>query len=1246
MIRRLYIEKKPSFRQEAQLLRDDLRAALNLSELHDLRIALRYDVEGVADSDWETVKTTVFAELPVESAYDEVLPTQSGDQLFAVEFLPGQYDQRADSAEQCTELVTRKRPHVASATIYVLEGDLSDLDVARVKTYLINAVDSREALLDKPNSLERLAKDPEPVPALLDFIHADEKAREKIRSALGLAMTSADLAFCQSYFRDTEERDPTLTEIKLLDTYWSDHCRHTTFLTEITHVTIAESPLTGPINAAWANYRAIRDQLYGAETERPVCMMDLACIAAKHLRRLGKLDDLEVSEEINAASIVVPVTIDDQVEPWLVMFKNETHNHPTEIEPFGGAATCLGGAIRDPLSGRSYVYQAMRVTGAADPRVPYAETLPGKLPQKKITRGAAHGYSSYGNQIGLATGMVHEVYHPGYVAKRMEIGAVIAATPQSHVRREEPIPGDVIVVVGGPTGRDGVGGATGSSKEHDTTALENSAEVQKGDPVCERKLQRLFRRKDVATLIKRCNDFGAGGVSVAIGELAPSLEIDLDSIPTKYDGLDGTELALSESQERMAVVLDPADVDAFKTAALSENLVAVVAAKVTDSGRLKMNWRGTTIVDLDRNFLDTNGVRCTSTVEITAPSTENNPLTSTREIKDLQAAWLESIGALPNASQRGLIEMFDSTIGAGSVLHPFGGKTQSTQTEAMAALIPVLKGKTTTATLMSFGFDPEIASWSPYHGALIAVLDSVARIVATGGDLARIRLTFQEYFERLREDPKRWGKPFAALLGALDAQTKLEIGAVGGKDSMSGSFNELDVPPTLVSFAVAPVDARIVISPEFKSAGNTLAQIAIPRDGNGLPNLDAVPAIYATVTQAIAGGTILSARALRRGGIAQAVSEMAFGNQLGVHFNEILSASDLFRPLFGDLLVEVPSATDAQVLGAQIIGTITEEHSIRFGTTQIDLHTAKSAWEKPLESVFPTTLPTPVTPVAHLRFEPRKPLIALHKVARPRVVIPVFPGTNCEYDSARAFQQAGAEVETVLFRNSSPQDIEASIAELEQAIRKSQILMIPGGFSAGDEPAGSGKFISAVFRSHRLTDATMDLLKNRDGLALGICNGFQALIKLGLITHGHIQPQDERDGTLTHNLLGRHVSCYAQTKIVSKKSPWLTQCKLGEEHLIAMSHGEGRIVATDEMVQNWISQDQIAIQYVNPQGQPTLELPYNPNGSAHAIEALTSPCGRILGKMGHSERAGPFIGKNLTGNKDQPIFQAGIAYFA
>ncbi|NDV61205.1 phosphoribosylformylglycinamidine synthase [Puniceicoccales bacterium CK1056] len=1245
MIRRVYVEKREEFRQEARALRDDICRDLRIEGLGAVRHLLRYDVEGISEEVWETSKQSLFSEPAIEVIFEKA-PWEPDSTVFAVEYLPGQFDQRADSAQQCLKILADCDPVVRCAEVYILEGQLPDEEVARIKAYRINPVDSREAALERPETLRHPVPEPESVATLEGFRSGDSFFLNALHKELGLAMSLEDLAFCQQWFKEEAGRDPSLTEIKLLDTYWSDHCRHTTFLTEITSVEIESGPLSGGIESAWASYKAAREDVYGKDPSgRPVCLMDIALMGMKSLRKAGKLPELEVSEEVNAASIVVPVERDGATEEWLVMFKNETHNHPTEIEPFGGAATCLGGAIRDPLSGRSYVYQAMRVTGCADPRQEVSQTLPGKLPQKKITLEAAHGYSSYGNQIGLATGMVNEVYHPGYVAKRMEIGAVIAAAPRSQVVRGTPEPGDVIVLVGGSTGRDGIGGATGSSKEHTDTALENAAEVQKGDPPMERKLQRLFRDPEVSGMIKRCNDFGAGGVSVAIGELADGLEIDLDAVPLKYDGLDGTEIALSESQERMAVVLDPKDLQAFLDHSAAENLQAVKVADVTEEARLKMTWRGQTIVDISRKFLDTNGVRQQAAVKVTHP-TGQNPLLLEEETIPLKTQWEERLSELNVCSQKGLVERFDSTIGAGSVLHPFGGAERITPTEAMAAKIPLLEGDTRMGTLMSFGFHPEVAAWSPFHGALYAVIESVSRLVATGGRLEDTYLTFQEYFEKLRNDPARWGKPFAALLGAWLVQKELGIAAIGGKDSMSGSFKDMDVPPTLVSFAVCPVEVSRVISPEFKGADHPVARVSIPNDGSGMPDWDVLKRNYESITNAIARGDVLSASVVREGGMAAAVSKMSFGNKIGMNFEGEVSRSELFGRDFGAILLELKPGVEASSLNGEYVGRTCSEPFITVNGESLSLDRLRKVWEAPLESVFPTHVEVEKKSVNLQMFEPHSIRGSKSRAARPRVLIPVFPGTNCEYDSARAFEAAGAEAEILVIRNRTHSEIEESLQALEKKIDQAQILMLSGGFSAGDEPGGSGKFIASVFRNERVAEATRRLYKERDGLILGICNGFQALVKLGLLPYGKIQPMAADHPSLTVNHLGRHVSCYVRTKVVSRLSPWLSECPLGQETLTPVSHGEGRFVGSSEVLASLFRNDQVATQYVDANGKPTLQLPDNPNGSMEAIEGITSPCGRIFGKMGHSERVGSYVGINIPGNKVQPIFASGVKYFS
>ena len=1247
-MKRIFVEKKAAFREHTKAVLQDLRESLGLSGAEDLRIAQRYDIDGLSEEDFRKTLPTIFAESQVDDVFEDALPCGADDKVFAVEYLPGQFDQRADSAAQCVQMLTRKeRPLIASALVYVIRGNVSDEDLARVKAYLINPVDSREASLEVPETLRRGVPAPAPIPRLEDFSRKTPEELSALRRELGLAMSDADLAFVQKYFRDEERRGPTLTEIRVLDTYWSDHCRHTTFLTRLNRVSFDDSPLLAPVEKAWERYLALRREL-GRE-DKTVCLMDVALLAMRELKKQGKLDDLEVSEEINAASIVVPVTVDGKTEDWLVMFKNETHNHPTEIEPFGGAATCLGGAIRDPLSGRSYVYQAMRVTGAADPRAPFSKTLSGKLPQRKIVRGAAQGYSSYGNQIGLATGTVHEIYHPGYVAKRLEIGAVIAAGPKKNVVRGTPVPGDVIVLVGGRTGRDGIGGATGSSKEHTEHALENSAEVQKGDAPTERKLQRLFRDPDVARLIKRCNDFGAGGVSVAVGELAPSLDIRLDCVPRKYEGLNGTELAISESQERMAVVLDPADFEKFRAAADRENLESTPIADVTDSGRLRMFWQGEAIVDLRRAFLDTNGATQETDARVCAPDPAKNPLLPKPLLgNDAAKTWLNVVGSLRCCGQRGLVERFDASIGAGTVLHPFGGKTQTTPIEAMAAKIPVLEGETDDCTLMSFGFDPELSSWSPAHGAAFAVVDSVARLAAAGGDPAKARLTLQEYFEKLGSDPARWGKPLAALLGAFTAQLELGNGAVGGKDSMSGSFKNLDVPPTLVSFAVVPAKASGVISPELKRAGTKIVRVPAKYAEDRMPDWADLRGKLAAVHRLVASGRVLSARTVRAGGLAAALAEMAFGNGVGVALDAAPDAK-FFVPEYGAWVLEVPADEALDGLEHETLGRTQEKEEISWNGGSVSLAALREAWEAPLEAVFPTRAAPADTAPAPQVFSCAARAVPAHakiRVAKPRVFIPVFPGSNCEYDTARAFREAGAEPEIFVVRNLTTAAVEESLRAIAEKISQAQILMIPGGFSAGDEPDGSGKFIASVFKNPAVRDATNALIKERDGLILGICNGFQALIKLGLVPFGEIRDMDASCPTLFRNRIGRHISRYVHTRVASVKSPWLSNVNVGDVFTIPASHGEGNFTATPETVARLAANGQIAFQYCDAAGTPSYDIACNPNGSYQAIEGILSPDGRVLGKMGHSERRGTDVGKNVPGNKNQPIFAAGVAYFA
>ena len=1244
-IKRIYVEKKEGCNIEASQLLADIKENLGLTNLTGLRILNRYDVEDIADDVFEAASKTIFSEPPVDYIYNETFEMAEDETAFSMEYLPGQYDQRADSAMQCIQIISGDdKAVVASAKTYVLKGKLSTEDVEKIKHYCINPVDSREASMEKPATLKMDLTIPTTVETIDGFVDMDEKALLDYRKSLGLAMSEADIIFCQKYFRDTEKRNPTITEIRVIDTYWSDHCRHTTFATHINDVTFEDGKYKNVVENVYKMYLDEKKSL-GRE-QKPVCLMDIATTGMRALRAQGKLDNFDESEEINACSIVVPVDVDGVEEDWLVMFKNETHNHTTEIEPFGGAATCLGGAIRDPLSGRSYVYQAMRVTGAGDPTVPVADTLQGKLPQRKIVTSAAHGYSSYGNQIGLATGQVAEIYDEGYVAKRMEIGAVIAAAKKENVIRERPDAGDIIILTGGRTGRDGCGGATGSSKEHnEDSILTCGAEVQKGNAPTERKLQRLFRNPEVSKMIRRCNDFGAGGVSVAIGELADGLEINLDLVPKKYEGLDGTELAISESQERMAVVVKADKADSFIKYANEENLEATVVAKVTDDRRLKMFWNGNDIVNISRDFLDTNGAVQNTDIYVEEPANKPEKIENKA---DLKAQWLENLSQLNVACQKGLVERFDSTIGAGTILMPFGGKNQMTPAEVMAAKIPLLKGETTTGTLMSYGYNPTVAKWSPFHSAVYAVVESVAKIVAGGGDYDSVRLTFQEYFERLGEDSHRWGKPFSALLGAYLAQIELGTAAIGGKDSMSGTFKDLDVPPTLVSFAVDPVKMYNVISPEFKNAGNTIVKVSVSYDENDLPVFDELKKNFVKISELVKESKIVSAATIGVGGIAAAVTKMAFGNDIGAVINE----EDLFNYNYGSFVLELAcDKAEAEKLFAgynfAVIGHTTSEKSIVANGVTIDLDEALNIWIKPLEKIFPTKYLEEVKK-ADIEI---KPFNVVEKkfsgkgIAAPRVLIPVFPGNNCEYDTKRAFEKAGAVADTLVVTNLKTQWLEESIDKMVDMIHNSQIIMIPGGFSAGDEPEGSGKFIAAVFRNPKVKEAVMDLLKNRDGLMLGICNGFQALIKLGLVPFGEIRDMEENSPTLTFNTIGRHISCLADTKIVSNKSPWLWNSNVGDIHKVAFSHGEGRFMAEEAVIKALAENNQIATQYVDPNGNPTFDIRYNPNGSLYAIEGITSPDGRVLGKMGHSERIGNGVFKNVPGEKDQKIFLSGVQYF-
>lgn len=1243
---RVFVEKQTEFNAEARSLFHDLKENLNLDALQSVRVIQRYDVDGLSDEQFARATQLILSEPQIATVADE-LTFASDETAFAVEFLPGQYDQRADSAAQCVQILTQEsRPLVASAKVIILQGTIDAAQLEAIKDFAINAVDSREASMDMPESLEMTTEAPADVAVLEGFINDNSDGLAIRRNDLGLAMSLEDLAFTQKYFHDEEQRDPTITEIKMLDTYWSDHCRHTTFATKIEKVDFDSG--TDFIKHAYVKYQETREDVYGDQiAKRPETLMDIALIGMKELRKTGELDNVEVSEEINAASIVIPVDVDGEEQEWLLMFKNETHNHPTEIEPFGGAATCLGGCIRDPLSGRSYVYQAMRVTGAADPRTPFADTIPGKLPQRVICKEAAHGYSSYGNQIGLATGQVSEVYHPNYVAKRMEIGAVVAAAPKKNVFRGSPAKGDVILLIGGRTGRDGVGGATGSSKEHTDTALENSAEVQKGNPPTERKIQRLFRDPDLAPRIKVCNDFGAGGVSVAIGEIAPSLDIRLDDIPKKYDGLDGTELAISESQERMAICVDPSEIDYFTAACDKENLECTYVADVTDTGRLTISFRDKKIVDFSRAFLDTNGVVQNTEVKVTAPSNNSpigQPLASVAAASSTKEKFTTALSDLNSCGQKGLGEMFDSSIGAGSVLSPFGGKHQLTPSDSMVAKIPLLEGDTTTCSYMSWGFNPNIATWSPYHGALYAVTESVCRIVSAGAHLSDIRLTLQEYFEKLGKEPSRWGKPFAALLGAFTAQNELRLGAIGGKDSMSGSFNDIDVPPTLVSFAVAPGKTELAVSPEFKEVGSDLYLVSVPRDTDHLPDFEKLKEIADILYAVNVEGKVNAMHSLAEGGIAVGISKMAFGNKIGA---EVATEQDLYRERYFHFLLEAKAGAELpSALGAEKIGNTIAESVIKVAGEELLLEDLIAAWTGTLESTYPSNAEVAHASLETFSYEGAAEASNINFGAKPKVIIPVFPGTNCEYDTAKAFRQAGADAETFVFRNLTATHVEESLAGLAEKIAQSNILMLSGGFSAGDEPDGSGKFIATVLRNPRVADAVMSLLKDRDGLALGICNGFQALIKTGLVPYGEIRDPQAGAPTLTFNDIGRHIACYATTRIASNKSPWLANTQVGDLHNIPFSHGEGKFYASEEDVKALAENGQIATQYTDLTGAPSMDIAYNPNGSVYAIEGITSPDGRVFGKMGHTERRGNDIGKNIAGDKHQPLFKAGVAYFA
>ena len=1259
-VRRVYVEKKDAFAGAAKDLTHEVRSYLGIRSLKKIRILIRYDVENISEEVFEAACRTVFSEPPVDTLYQESFPIEEGSRTFSVEYLPGQFDQRADSAVQCVKFLKEdEEPIIRSATTYVVEGSISQEEFDAIKNYCINPVDSRETGLEKPETLVTKFEEPEDVKVFEGFIAMPEAELKGLYDSLNLAMTFKDFLHIQNYFAGEEKRNPTMTEIRVLDTYWSDHCRHTTFSTELKEVSFGEGYYKKPLEDTYQQYLADRQDVYQGRSDKFVCLMDLALMAMKKLKKEGKLQDQEESDEINACSIVVPVEIDGETEEWLVNFKNETHNHPTEIEPFGGAATCLGGAIRDPLSGRTYVYQAMRVTGAADPTVSVKDTLKGKLPQKKLVREAAHGYSSYGNQIGLATGYVKEIYHPDYVAKRMEIGAVMGAAPRRAVIRETSDPGDIIILLGGRTGRDGIGGATGSSKVHTESSIEVcGAEVQKGNAPTERKIQRMFRRPEVSKLIKKCNDFGAGGVSVAIGELADGLHVYLDKVPKKYAGLDGTEIAISESQERMAVVVDPKDVDQFLKYANEENLEAVEVAVVTAEPRLVLIWRDKEIVNISRAFLDTNGAHQETSVAVDIPQEEDKYFTK-ETVSDVRAKWLDTLADLNCCSQKGLVEMFDSSIGAGSVLMPYGGKYQLTETQAMVAKLPVLKGHTDTVTMMSYGFDPYLSSWSPYHGAVYAVVESIARIVASGGDYRKIRFTFQEYFRRMTEDPSRWSQPFAALLGAYAAQMAFGLPSIGGKDSMSGTFNEIDVPPTLVSFAVDVNTYQNIVSPELKKAGNKLVLLKIEKDEYDLPKYAQVMEQYGKFFEDVKAGRITSAYALDGKGLAAAVSKMAFGNGMGVKLEETKAPEDLFAAGFGDIVAEVGAdQADKLSFDYTVVGEVTEKQALEYASVSIPLEEALEAWRGTLEKVFRTRSTSQDGPTSMFVagksgnrldeegcYHADQIYVCKHKVAVPRVFIPVFPGTNCEYDSTRAFERAGAEVDVKVFKNLTAEDIRDSVEIFEKSIQQAQIIMFPGGFSAGDEPDGSAKFFATAFQNEKIKEAVMKLLNERDGLALGICNGFQALIKLGLVPYGEIVGQKEDSPTLTFNTIGRHISKMVYTKVMTNKSPWLAQAKLGGVYVNPASHGEGRFVANPEWLAKLMANGQVATRYATCDGELCQDEEWNVNGSYCGIEGITSTDGRVLGKMAHSERRDQAVAINIYGEQDMKIFESGIKYF-
>ncbi len=1258
-VRRVYVEKREAFAVRAKELKEEIHSYLGIKSVEKVRVFIRYDVENISEDTYGAACRMVFSEPPVDILYKETIETPDNGRVFSVEFLPGQFDQRADSAVQCVRFLREdEEPVIRTAVTYLIIGQISDDEFSKIKAYCINPVDSRETGMTKPDTLMTEFEEPADVTIFDGFTDMPEGKLHELYDSLGLAMTFKDFLHIQNYFSGEEKRNPSMTEIRVLDTYWSDHCRHTTFSTELKEVEFEDGFYRTPIETAYQSYLDTRKEIFAGRDDKFVCLMDLALMAMRKLKKDGKLEDMEESDEINACSVVVPVEMDygngPEKEEWLVFFKNETHNHPTEIEPFGGAATCLGGAIRDPLSGRGYVYQAMRVTGAADPTVPVADTIKGKLPQKKLVRGAAGGYSSYGNQIGLATGFVKEIYHPDYVAKRMEIGAVMGAAPRRNVIRENSDPEDIIILLGGRTGRDGCGGATGSSKVHTESSIETcGAEVQKGNAPTERKLQRLFRREEVSSLIKKCNDFGAGGVSVAIGELADGLVVDLDKVPKKYAGLDGTELAISESQERMAVVVAPKDVEEFLNFAAEENLEAVPVAVVTEEPRLVLKWRGKEIVNISRAFLDTNGAHQEADVYVEIPKKEDNyfnqiatpAVEEALEKSDVRAAWLSLLKDLNVCSQKGLVEMFDSSIGAGSVLMPYGGKFQLTETQAMVAKLPVLKGKTDTVTMMSYGFDPYLSSWSPYHGAVYAVVESMAKIVANGGDHKKLRFTFQEYFRRMTSEAKRWSQPFSALLGAYDAQIGFGLPSIGGKDSMSGTFNDIDVPPTLVSFAVDIAKQQEIVSPELKRAGSRLVRFSIEKDDYDIPVYEKVTELYDFIHKQMQEGKILSAYALDAKGVAAAVSKMAFGNKLGVHIDESVKPSELFDNGIGDILAEISEEVSEGFENAKLIGTVTKEETFVYKEMSLTLEEALYAWTSKLEKVFPTKAEKEITPLETECYKAESIHICKNKTARPTVFIPVFPGTNCEYDSMKAFERAGANVITKVFKNRTAEDIRASVTEFEKGIGQAQIIMFPGGFSAGDEPDGSAKFFATAFRNEKMKEAVMKLLNERDGLALGICNGFQALIKLGIVPFGEIVGQTEDSPTLTFNTINRHISKMVYTKVVSNKSPWLQYAELGRTYVNPASHGEGRFVASKEWLDKLFANGQVATQYADVKGNISMNEEWNINGSYMAIEGITSPDGRCFGKMAHSERRDDGVAINIYGDQDLKIFESGVAYF-